>query len=285
MEVFLGFLMFALVFAPLERCFPRRTQRTLRPGWATDVTYYVAGCFVGRLSDAASLAGMLLIRRGLQLNPESTAANQPGWVQFLEILIIADFLAYLFHRCLHRCAFLWRFHRVHHTSERMDWLANVRLHPVDKLLGDCFQFIPIFCLEFADAPLMAYAIFLGFQSFFNHSNIRLDFGPLRWIFASPQFHHWHHCNDPAAYNKNFSPHLVIFDVLFGTIHLPADSSTPERYGIPYPVPEGFLGQMVYPFRRVGQRRAHGRTLLRETMAQIESPHPEEPAQRASRSSS
>lgn len=93
MEVFLGFLMFALVFAPLERCFPRRTQRTLRPGWATDVTYYVAGCFVGRLSDAASLAGMLLIRRGLQLNPESTAANQPGWVQFLEILIIADFLA------------------------------------------------------------------------------------------------------------------------------------------------------------------------------------------------
>jgi len=44
----------------------------------------------------------------LGLNTEYLAATQPGWVQLLEILIISDFLAYWFHRYLHRYVFLWR---------------------------------------------------------------------------------------------------------------------------------------------------------------------------------
>jgi len=59
----------------------------------------------------------------------------------------------------------------------MDWLANVRLHPIDKTLGDCFQFIPIFLLGISSAPILAYTILLGFQGFFNHSNIKVNFGP------------------------------------------------------------------------------------------------------------
>ncbi len=112
---------------------------------------------------------------------------QPGVIQFLEILILADFLAYIFHRCLHRFGGLWRLHRVHRSSERMDRLANVRLHPIDKMLGDCFQLIPIFCIGFGEGTVLAYTIFLGFQGFLNHSNIKLDFGPLRWIVAFRSF--------------------------------------------------------------------------------------------------
>ncbi|HZH85175.1 MAG TPA: sterol desaturase family protein [Phototrophicaceae bacterium] len=252
-EVFFGFFIFALVFAPLERRFPIRRQRAFRAGWTTDVIYYVVGCFVGHLSDATSLGIMLIIRKQIGMNSSGVASTQPGWVQFLEILLIADFLAYLYHRALHRNAYLWRLHRVHHSPQQMDWLANVRLHPLDKLGGDCFQFIPIFFLGFADAPLLTYTIFLGFQGFLNHSNIRLNFGPLRWVIASPQFHHWHHCDDPKAHNKNFAPHLVIFDLLFGTAYLPPDASMPDKYGIPDPVPEGFWPQMIYPLQRV----AHG----------------------------
>jgi sterol desaturase/sphingolipid hydroxylase (fatty acid hydroxylase superfamily) len=248
-EIFFGFIIFALVFAPLERCFPFHRQSAFRPGWTTDVFYYVVGCFVGHLSDTASLGVLLIIRRLSGLNFEGVAATQPGCLQFFEILIIADFLAYLYHRALHRNAYLWRLHRVHHSSEQMDWLANVRLHPLDKLGGDCFQFVPIFCLGFAEGPLLAYTIFLGFQGFLNHSNIKLNYGPLRWVIASPQFHHWHHCDDPKAYDKNFSPHLVIFDLLFGTIYLPPDASVPDKYGVPDPVPDGFWRQMIYPLQR------------------------------------
>ncbi|HBZ70163.1 MAG TPA: hypothetical protein DEP35_10680 [Deltaproteobacteria bacterium] len=248
----IGLLMFALVFVPLERLVALRQQPVFRPGWTTDVIYYVAGCFVGKFSDAMSFGAMLLIRQLGGLDSSSIVATQPAWVQFLELVIVADFLAYLLHRALHQYAWLWRFHRVHHSSRRMDWLANVRLHPVDKILGDCFQFIPIFCLGFASAPLLAYTIVLGFQGFLNHSNTRISFGFLRWIVASPQFHHWHHCDDseayPEAYNKNFAPHFVIFDRLFGTIYLPRDRSMPERYGAPESVPAGFWQQMIYPFR-------------------------------------
>jgi sterol desaturase/sphingolipid hydroxylase (fatty acid hydroxylase superfamily) len=249
-EIFAGFFIFALVFAPLERFFPIHKQPALRSGWGTDVLYYAVGCLVGHLSDAASLFGMLLIRRAIGANVHYAAGLQPVWLQVLEILLMADFLAYWFHRCLHRNEFLWRFHRVHHSSERMDWLANVRLHPIDKVMGDCFQFIPILCVGFSDTALLAYTIFLGFQGFLNHSNVRLNYGPLRWIVTSPQFHHWHHCRDEKAYNKNFAPHLVFFDLLFGTAYIPSSRDMPEDYGVYEDVPAGFVAQTIYPFRRI-----------------------------------
>jgi sterol desaturase/sphingolipid hydroxylase (fatty acid hydroxylase superfamily) len=149
--------------------------------------YFVAGCVVGHLSDAASLWWMLLIRHATGVNAEGFAAMQPAWIQFLEILLIADFCAYWYHRCIHSIASLWRLHKIHHSSQSMDWLANARLHPLDKVLGDCCQFVPIFCLGFGKGPLLAYTIFRGFQGFLNHSNTRVNLGPLRWIIASPQF--------------------------------------------------------------------------------------------------
>lgn len=246
-EIVFGLFLFAVVFVPLEHLFPIRRQKPLRSGWKVDLVYYVVGCFVGHLSDAISMGAMLWLRQKAGLSFQSAAAGQPAWLQFSEILVMADFLAYLFHRSLHRNPCLWRFHRVHHSSRRMDWLANVHLHPVDKLMGDCFQFVPIFCVGFATAPLLAYTIFLGFQGFLNHSNIRVNYGPFRWIIASPQFHHWHHCNHPEAYNKNFAPHLVIFDLLFGTAYIPPAHVMPTLYGVPDPVPDSFSGQMMYPF--------------------------------------
>lgn len=247
-EVFFGFALFALVFAPLERFFPRRRQGLFRSGWSLDVIYYVMGCFVGHCSDAICLGALLLIRHASGFNAPHLAASQPAWLQFIEILLMADFLAYVFHRALHRSPILWRLHRVHHTSEHMDWLANVRLHPLDKLFGDCFQFIPILFLGFANGPLATYTIFLAFQGFLNHSNININYGPLRWVIASPQFHHWHHCNDEGYLNRNFAPHLVIFDLLFGTAYIAAPRAQPKSFGIPETVPQKFWGQLISPFR-------------------------------------
>ncbi len=260
-ELVFGFLLFAAVFMPLEWWLPLRQKPAFRRGWFTDVLYFAAGCFVGHVSDAASLGGMLLIRDAAGLNPANLVSTQPGWLQFLEIIVIADFLAYFYHRSIHAVGRLWRLHQIHHSSEWMDWLANSRLHPVDKILGDCVQFIPIFWLGFGDAPLLAYTIFLGFQGFLNHSNVRINYGPLRWIVATPAFHHWHHCDDPKAYNKNFSPHLVVWDRLFGTFYLPADGSLPDKYGVSDPMPAGFWAQLLYPFRR-GSSTASGGTVAR-----------------------
>ena len=47
---------------------------------------------------------------------------------------------------------------------------------------------------------------------------------------------------------NFAIHFPLFDRLFGTFHMPP-KRWPEGYGIPEKVPQGYLRQFLYPFRR------------------------------------
>ncbi len=92
--------------------------------------------------------------------------------------------------------------------------------------------------------IIAYLAWASFQGVFIHSNLRFRFGPLRYLIATPQFHHWHH--SATLYNRNFAVHLPIIDKLFGTYHLPGDE-WPPAYGIEgSPVPEGYVRQLIYP---------------------------------------
>ena len=248
LQIIIGFVLFAAIFVTLERKLPLKHQKIFRRGWITDLNYFVLGCLTGQFSSAVSLATIVLVCHMTGLHCSHIASHQPGWLQFLEILLLFDFLGYTFHRAMHKIPWLWRFHRIHHSSQEMDWLVNVRVHPVDKVLSDCVQLVPTLCLGFSTLPLLVFTILLGVQGFLNHSNLRANYGPLRWIVASPQFHHWHHSNDPNSYDKNFAPHLVIFDLLLGTARLPPSSAMPASYGVTEKVPEGFLKKLIHPFR-------------------------------------
>jgi lathosterol oxidase len=249
LQILIGFALFFAIFSALELRFPVRRQKIFRRGWATDVKYFVVGCLTGQFASVACLVCINSIRQLAHMPYSAIASYQPGWIQFIEILLLFDFTGYVIHRLLHKIPWLWRFHCVHHSSEEMDWLVNVRVHPVDKIFADCFQGIPTLCLGFSPAPLTAFAIFLGVQGFLNHANLRVNYGPLRWVVVSPQFHHWHHSNESHSYDKNFAPHLVIFDLLFGTAQLPPSNDMPKHYGVTDRVPEGFFRQLIHPFRR------------------------------------
>ena len=73
-------------------------------------------------------------------------------------------------------------------------------------------------------------------------------GRLRWVMATPQFHHWHHGAEPEAVDKNFAVHLPLLDRMFGTCHLPGDR-WPASYGLAAgkAVPPGYVRQLVDPF--------------------------------------
>ena len=45
--------------------------------------------------------------------------------------IIDDMRYYWAHRLMHQIPLLWRFHVIHHAAEEMDWLVNIRVHPVE----------------------------------------------------------------------------------------------------------------------------------------------------------
>ena len=82
-----------------------------------------------------------------------------------------------------------------------------------------------------------------------HANLNWTFGPLRYVFASPVFHRWHHVAEGEGINKNFASTFPILDLIFGTFYMPA-GQLPANFGNGEDAfPEGFWGQLIYPFRR------------------------------------
>ncbi len=250
----LSLFVLALVFVPLERAFRRREQRVFRPGWRADLMHFgVSHLLVQITVFLTMLPATVFFRWAVSDRFQAAVASQPVWLQFLEALFVADLFAYLAHRAFHEVPILWRFHQVHHSSRDLDWLAGSRLHIVDIVFTRAFAFLPLYVIGFADPALYAYVAWAAFQAVFIHANLRFTFGPLRYLLATPQFHHWHH--SATLYDRNFAVHLPLIDKLFGTYHLPGNA-WPERYGIEGdPVPDGYGPQLGYPFAR--RREAEG----------------------------
>ena len=141
-------------------------------------------------------------------------------MQFLEALIILELVGYWSHRLMHTVPSLWRLHRVHHSSERMDWLAAAHLHPFDASFGRVLAVIPLAFLGFSRATFGGALVLLQLHAIFQHANLRVRFGPLSKVISSPQVHHWHHTNDLGARDRNFAGLFPWIDALFGTLHLP-----------------------------------------------------------------
>jgi sterol desaturase/sphingolipid hydroxylase (fatty acid hydroxylase superfamily) len=241
-------LVAAIFFIPLERIVSlNKDQGLLRKDLALDLTHLLVNGILVTYG-IASVMVLTLMLHGIIIPEDwlTAVAAQPIGLQVLEILLIADLMFYVAHRAFHAIPLLWRFHAVHHSIERLDWIAAHRVHPVDQILTKSLSLLFVFVLGFDVAAIAAYGFFYQWHGLLVHSNVRINFGPLRWIFASPQFHHWHHANHPVAMDKNFSPQLPIWDILFGTLYLP-DDKMPERYGTDYPIPANYVGQLAQPF--------------------------------------
>lgn len=88
---------------------------------------------------------------------------------------------------------------------------------------------------------------VGFQAVFDHANVSAGLGPLKYVFVTPNFHHWHHSRDDEAIDKNYAAHFAFLDYLFGTA-AKADRPWPDRYGVVGDcIPEGFVKQQLFPF--------------------------------------
>jgi sterol desaturase/sphingolipid hydroxylase (fatty acid hydroxylase superfamily) len=245
----LNLLLLALVFVPLERLFPRLPEQgTFRFGWTTDGVHFLVSHLALQMLTFVTLLpatwiAALVIAPGLH----SVVASQPLWLQVLEIMIIADLTQYWIHRAFHRIPWLWSFHAVHHSSRALDWLAGSRLHVVDVIVTRALVLVPLFLLGFAQQALMLWLVVVAFHAIFNHVHLGLS---LRWIepvLVTPRFHHWHHAVTPV--DRNFAVHFPWLDRLFGTYHLPGEAWPPALGVDGHPVPEGYLSQMAYPFRR------------------------------------
>jgi sterol desaturase/sphingolipid hydroxylase (fatty acid hydroxylase superfamily) len=88
-----------------------------------------------------------------------------------------------------------------------------------------------------------------------HTQWDISFGPLSTVFVSPRFHHWHHTHSEEGGNKNFANVFSFWDRIFGTYYLP-EGRSPEKFGLDIDdVPETYLGQLLYPWKRAGDTDA------------------------------
>lgn len=243
----LGFLMLAVVFGPLERLFPARRQRVLRPEWVIDACF-----FAGQYLAFATLVTLGLSAVHDALGPLPLLApvrEQVGSLPFLAqaalAIVAGDVAVYWFHRASHRYDLLWRFHGVHHSAEHLDWLAAHREHPVDGLLTQLLVNLPGILLGLRFELLGPIVVFRGMWAIFIHSNVRLPLGPLRMLFGAPELHRWHHAKvDRTRHNfANLAPYL---DKLFGTYHCPAASDDRYPLGRTDPWPRGYVAQLLWP---------------------------------------
>ncbi len=169
----------------------------------------------------------------------------PLWLQVVAILLAADFVLYWEHRMYHEFKPLWPVHAVHHSVKNLDWLAGSRGHFVQVFSERALVMLPLYLLGFDTLALNIYVTFAALQAILIHCNVNFSFGPLRYVFVTPQFHHWHHSSEKPAIDTNYAAHTVLFDWLFGTYHMP-DAHWPAHYGTTRPLPSTFVGQLLYP---------------------------------------
>ncbi len=239
-----------IIFIPLERFFARLPDQSIfRQDWRADLFYFlVNSLLVQSLTYLSLKPAMTIVVHTEWTSIRAIMAGQPIWLQFLEIMFLTDVVQYWVHRLFHQIPFLWRFHAVHHSAETMDWLAGSRMHVIEIVCLRGFTVIPMYVLGFEEAALKAYILYVFLHSTFIHANVRFDFGWLKQVIATPQFHHWHHGIEAEAVDVNFAVHFPILDRIFGTLYLP--EKWPGGYGVGgHPVPKGYLPQFLYPLRR------------------------------------
>jgi len=167
------------------------------------------------------------------------------------VITVMLFLAYelgywLNHYLSHRVAFLWEFHRVHHTATVLTPVTNFRVHPVYT-----FVFVNILAISTAIAngvgnymfgeTAYQYAlsdtniilvIFIHTYVHLQHTELWIPFsGALGRVFMSPAHHQVHHSTNPAHFNKNMGSCLALWDWMFGTLYVPAKEPEKLSFGV------------------------------------------------------
>ena len=169
------------------------------------------------------------------------------WPQVALYLLGSDLVMYTTHRLFHT-ARMWRFHAVHHSSEHLEWTSASRFHPVDQILHGILSDVVMLLLGIPPEVLVWLMPFNVGTSALVHANLDWDFGPFRYVLVSPVFHRWHHTSADRGGSSNFAGTFPLYDLIFGTFHMPA-GQRPDAYGVDDPhFPSGFLRQLRYPLR-------------------------------------
>ncbi len=255
---FWGLIAISLLVWGLEIAFPwRKEQSVFRKDFWLDGFYMFFNFFVFAIAISGFYAIIERAFGGANITMESLAIvdirDWPMWLQLTVFFIVSDFVQWLTHIMLHKFPVLWQYHKVHHSVKEMGFAAHLRYHWMENILYKPLKVFAVMILGGFE-PTQAFVVhFLAIAiGHFNHSNIKITWGPLKYILNNPVMHLYHHSYvlPEGKYGVNFGISLSLWDYLFKTNYIPEDSGTIEL-GFPgdEKFPKGFWKQISYGFRK------------------------------------
>ena len=253
-------ILFSLLVWVLEIALPwRKNQAIFRKGFWMDAFYMFFNFFLFSLVGYNDLSniGVELFNNFLSIfNISNVVAinisNTSIWIQFLIMLIVADFIQWAVHYMLHHVPWLWKFHKVHHSVTEMGFAAHLRFHWMETIIYKSALYIPLTMIGFGISDFFVLHAFTTLIGHLNHANINLSYGPFKYLLNNPVMHIWHHAKtmpEDRPFGMNYGITLSIWDYIFRTAYVPSSGrdialgfDDIETY------PEDFKGQMIKPFK-------------------------------------
>jgi sterol desaturase/sphingolipid hydroxylase (fatty acid hydroxylase superfamily) len=255
---FWGLVLISLVIWGLEIAFPwRRSQGIFRKDFWLDGFYILFNFFIFSIAISGFYKISEVFFRDLGIGTESLALLQlsafPAWAQLLIFFVILDFFQWVTHIFLHRVNFLWQFHKIHHSVKEMGFAAHFRYHWMENIVYKPLKTLGVMLLGGFE-PQQAFVVHFAAIAIghLNHSNLKLSWGPLKYVFNNPVMHLYHHAYvlPEGKYGVNFGISLSLWDYLFGTHYIPETSGNiPLGFAGDEELPKGFIRQQLYGFRK------------------------------------
>ena len=255
---FWGLILISLIVWGLEIVFPwRKNQSVFRKDFWLDVFYMFFNFFVFSIIISGFYKVLSVLFSEFNITASSLSLiNISNWHPILQLLIffvILDFVQWFTHVLLHRYEVLWNFHKVHHSVKEMGFAAHLRYHWMENVLYKPLKVFGVMILGGFE-PEQAYIVHFAAITIghLNHSNIKLTYGPFKYIFNNPVMHLYHHAYTiPKGKNGvNYGISLSVWDYIFKTNYIPEDSGTIEiGFEGDDQFPKDFIGQNTYGFKK------------------------------------
>ena len=257
---FWGLIIISLVVWIFEIIFPwRKSQKIFRKGFWIDIIYMFFNFFLFSII----IVGFYEAFNKLLYDLFGIASNSIALIdlstfsqisQLIIFFITLDLFQWLTHIMMHRFDFLWKFHKVHHSVKEMGFAAHFHYHWMENILYKPLKVFAVMLIGGFE-PEQAYLIhFLTITiGHLNHSNIKLSYGALKYIFNNPIMHLHHHASSSSNNFKtgvNFAISLSIWDYIFKTNYIPNENGdTKLGYEGDQSMAKSFFGQLFYGFKK------------------------------------
>lgn len=252
----------SLVFFLMEVIIPwRKNQKVIRQDFWLDAFYMFFNFFLFSLVGYYAISNVfvegfndfLRYTFGLKNIIAFQIDQWPIFAQLLILFIMRDFIHWNVHRLLHSVPFLWEFHKVHHSVKEMGFAAHLRFHWMETVVYRTIEYVPLGMIGFGIQEFFLVHMLATTIGHFNHSNIRVPLGPLRFLINNPQMHILHHARklpDQHRYGVNFGISLSLWDYLFGTAYTEKnEGDVLLGFEGDDQFPKGFWKQATYGFKK------------------------------------